>query len=354
MNHRIGGAARTEFRYALIAGAVLALTAASGTALAQSGERSGRDVVETVCAACHGSGANGAPRIGDRDAWSERAGRGLTGLSKSALNGIRKMPPHGGNPGLSDVEVERAITYMVNASGGHWSEPISRAALPAERSGEQVVHAYCYKCHEGGLGGAPRIGDRAAWIPRAKQGLDLLARSAINGHGGMPPRGGVASLTDNELRGAIGFMINPVTTLSVDATPPGANVPQDRNHHVVGGTEIYFGVTSADALRVQHPGHDAESMMHGAIPTGRGYYHVTVSLFDSRTNTPIADAEVQATVAGATTGNQVKTLEPMVLNNTVSFGNYFRLPSKDPYTIAVAIRLPGAPRPVETKFDFQQ
>jgi len=317
------------------------------------GERSGNEVVQTVCAACHASGVDGAPRIGDREAWSARAARGLTGLSQSALNGIRKMPAHGGNPGLTDVEIERAITYMVNASGGHWSEPISRAAPPSERTGEQVVQAYCYACHEAGLGGAPRIGDRTAWIPRMKRGLDPLTLSAINGHGGMPPRGGVASLTDKEVRNAIAYMVNPISIVA--ASPPDTTVPEGPNHHVVSGVDIYFGMTSAEALRAQHPGNDTESRMHGSIPSGRGYYHVMVSLFDRRTSAPIAAADVEARVVGAATNGEAKMLEPMVLNDTVSFGNYLRLPAgKDPYTIAVAIRLPGEPRPIETKFAFQQ
>jgi cytochrome c5 len=331
----------------------LVLASLSSPASAAYGDRSGRDVVETVCAACHVTGKEGAPRIGDRAAWSARAARGLTGLTQSALTGIRKMPAHGGNPSLTDIEIERAITYMVNASGGHWSEPISRAALPAERSGDEVVQAYCVACHEAGLGSAPRIGDRAAWIPRMKHGLDPLTRSAINGHGGMPPRGGVASLTDKELRSAIAYMVNPITTAGA-ASPPDTSVPEGPNHHAVGGVDVYFGITSAEALRAQHPGNDVESRMHGSIPRGSGYYHVTISLFDRRTRAPIADADVEATVVGTATRGEIKMLEPMVLNDTVSFGNYLRLPQrKDPYTIAVAIRLPGEPRPVQTKFTFQ-
>ena len=353
MNQAMESAKHGALMHAAIATA-LVLAGVSPAAFAAYGDRSGKVVVETVCATCHATGANGAPRIGDRAAWSARAARGLTGLTQSALNGIRKMPAHGGSPGLTDVEIERAITYMVNASGGQWSEPISRAALPAERAGDEVVRTYCVACHEAGLGGAPRIGDRAAWIPRMKQGLDPLTRSAINGHGGMPPRGGVASLTDKELRGAIAYMLNPVTT-AVAASPPDTGIPEGPNHHVVGGVDVYFGLTSAEALRAQHPGNDVESRMHGSIPRGRGYYHVTVSLFDHRTRAPIADADVEATVVGTGTRGEVKVLEPMVLNDTVSFGNYLRLPAnKDPHTIAVAIRLPGEPRPVETKFAFQQ
>ncbi|HXN08796.1 MAG TPA: c-type cytochrome [Candidatus Acidoferrales bacterium] len=177
-------------------------------AAAQNAERSGKEVVESLCVSCHASGASGAPKIGDRKAWSKLASRGLSGLSKSALNGIRGMPPHGGNPNLTDTEIERAITYMVNQSGGHWAEPVSRKTQAAERTGEQIVSVRCSHCHRTGVNGAPKIGDKADWIPRLKPGLDLVVRSAINGHGAMPPRGGMANLTDAEIRSAIVYMFN--------------------------------------------------------------------------------------------------------------------------------------------------
>jgi cytochrome c5 len=180
-------------------------------ARAQGGERSGKDVVDAVCAACHGTGANGAPKIGDKHAWSKLAARGLSSLTQSALKGVRKMPAHGGSPTVSDLEIGRAISYMVNQSGGHWTEPISKKSPPADRSGEQIVQAQCVKCHQNGEGGAPKIGDRAAWIPRATQGLDAVVRSAIKGHGGMPARGGMADLTDAEMRKAIIYMLNQGT-----------------------------------------------------------------------------------------------------------------------------------------------
>jgi cytochrome c5 len=177
-------------------------------AKAQGGERSGKEVVDAVCSACHATGANGAPKIGDARAWGKLESRGLSSLTQSALKGIRKMPAHGGNPAVSDLEISRAITYMVNQSGGHWTEPISKKSPPADRSGEQIVQAQCVKCHRNGEGGAPKIGDRAAWIPRAAQGLDAVVRSAIKGHGGMPARGGMADLTDAEMRKATIYMLN--------------------------------------------------------------------------------------------------------------------------------------------------
>jgi cytochrome c5 len=60
------------------------------------------------------------------------------------------MPAHGGDAGLSDIEIERAITYMVNQSGGKWVEPTGGLTPAVERRGEQVVQAQCAKCHQAG------------------------------------------------------------------------------------------------------------------------------------------------------------------------------------------------------------
>ena len=185
---------------------LLALATAPGIAAAQGTSLSGKEVVDAVCASCHSSGAQGAPRIGDKKAWSKRASQGLSSLTEHAIHGIRAMPAHGGNPGLSEREIERAITYMVNQSGGKWVEPIDPKAPPAARSGESIVKAQCAKCHRDGKGGAPRIGDRDAWIPRLKTGLDNTVRSAMKGHGGMPARGGMADLSDAELRSAVVYL----------------------------------------------------------------------------------------------------------------------------------------------------
>ncbi|HXZ49827.1 MAG TPA: c-type cytochrome [Usitatibacter sp.] len=187
-------------------GAAVAVALLAAAPLAARADRTGKEVVDQVCIKCHGTGKEGAPRIGDRKAWEARYARGLTSLSQSAIEGVRKMPPHGGNMALTDLELERAITYMVNESGGHWSEPINRAKPPPPRSGKYIVDTICAKCHATGVGGAPRIGDSAEWIRRAKQGFDSLVRSAINGHGGMPSRGGKADLTDTEIQLAVTYM----------------------------------------------------------------------------------------------------------------------------------------------------
>lgn len=209
MNSNTRRAAARAWMQGALTAALACAAAGAIAASAPSAGRTGKDIVEANCAQCHAKGAKGAPRIGDRQAWASRASRGLTGLTDSAIKGVREMPAHGGNPGLSNADIEKAIIYMVNQSGGQWVEPIDAAHPPGERSGPQVVKEVCSQCHETGKNGAPKIGDRAAWIPRLNQGLDSTVRSAINGHGGMPPRGGKANLTDGEVRNAVIYMFNP-------------------------------------------------------------------------------------------------------------------------------------------------
>ena len=82
------------------------------------------------------------------------------------------------------------------------------AAAPGARSGEEIVKALCSTCHQTGVANAPKTGDKAAWAPRLKEGLNGLLASAIKGKGAMPPKGGATDLSDTELARAIVFMAN--------------------------------------------------------------------------------------------------------------------------------------------------
>ena len=337
--------------------ALIALAVPLAQHEAQASVRSGQQVVEAVCAACHATGANGAPKIGDERAWKARASQGLTSLTQHAIQGIRRMPAHGGNAGVSDFELELAITYMVNQSGGHWATPIDKSAPVAERSGEQIVHAQCVKCHQAGIDGAPRIGDRSAWIPRLRQGLDALVRSATRGHGAMPARGGMADLSDPELRSAIVYMIDQsvAPAKTGQASPAVSAAPPGGDYKVVAGTEIYLGVIAAQTLRAENlKATSPESAMHGGIPSGKGYYHVNVSLFDSTTKAPITDAQVKVTVSDPVMGGETKTLELMATPNAMSYGGYFRISGINPHTITVRVKRAGAAREITAGFDFER
>ena len=101
---------------------VLALCAvACVPSVAAGQQRSGAEIYETVCAECHGSGKHKAPVFGDRRAWKPLIAEGQRDLVRTAIRGIRKMPARGGDPSLSDADVERAVVHMANAAGGRFS-----------------------------------------------------------------------------------------------------------------------------------------------------------------------------------------------------------------------------------------
>ena len=81
------------------------------------------------------------------------------------------------------------------------------AAAGAPKSAEDIVKEVCGACHVPGVANAPKLGDKAAWAPRLKLGLNGLMGSVIKGKGARPPRAG-SSLSDEELVRAVVFMAN--------------------------------------------------------------------------------------------------------------------------------------------------
>lgn len=89
--------------------------------------------------------------------------------------------------------------------------PAPAAAAPANAGGESVYKKVCALCHSSGVAGAPIPGNKEQWGPRIAQGNDVLYKHAIEGFTGalgmMPPRGGGASLKDEEVKAAVDFMV---------------------------------------------------------------------------------------------------------------------------------------------------
>ena len=87
---------------------------------------------------------------------------------------------------------------------------LKKAAAPSDgkpRSGETIYNSICKACHDTGVAGAPKTGDKAAWAPRLATGAAALLKSATNGKNAMPARGGAADLTDDELKAAVEYLI---------------------------------------------------------------------------------------------------------------------------------------------------
>jgi cytochrome c5 len=84
------------------------------------------------------------------------------------------------------------------------------AATPA-RDGQQVYQASCVACHDAGVAGAPKVGDKGQWAKRVAKGRDALYASAVNGvqssAGVMPAKGGNPALSDAEVKAAVDYMV---------------------------------------------------------------------------------------------------------------------------------------------------
>ncbi|WP_201493096.1 c-type cytochrome [Rubrivivax sp. A210] len=92
--------------------------------------RGGEDVFKGQCAACHATGAAGAPKLGDAAAWGPRVKNGFDALLTSALKGKGAMAPQGGGE-FSAYEIGRAVVYMANQGGAKFAEPPAPAASAA-------------------------------------------------------------------------------------------------------------------------------------------------------------------------------------------------------------------------------
>jgi cytochrome c5 len=89
--------------------------AAAGAAAAAP--RSGDEVYNSACVACHASGVAGAPKLGDPGAWGARASKGVDALLSSVINGLNAMPPKGTCATCSNEELQAAIEHMLSQSG---------------------------------------------------------------------------------------------------------------------------------------------------------------------------------------------------------------------------------------------
>lgn len=97
----------------------------------------------------------------------------------------------------------------VGAPGPVASAPAKPGAGNAgAANGKAVYDKVCVACHQVSVAGSPKAGDKAAWAPRIKQGMDALVQSVVKGKGAMPPRAGNPSLSDAEIRAAVEFLVS--------------------------------------------------------------------------------------------------------------------------------------------------
>ncbi len=133
------------------------------------------------------------------------------------------------NPGMSDEAIakrlkpvgEVAVDPTQPKAEPAPATPVAVAAAPAAATatpakggnaakGKVVYDATCVVCHGAGVAGAPKTGDKAAWAPRVKSGMDALYTSSLKGKNAMPPKGGNTSLADADVKAAVDYMVSLV------------------------------------------------------------------------------------------------------------------------------------------------
>jgi len=252
------GAVRVGDPGQVIAAAPVAAPAAPAAASTAS---AGESVYASLCQACHVAGVAGAPKLGDAQAWAPRIALGEDALVASVINGKGAMPPKGGNPALTEQQIRAAVAYMIGKTPGAAAQAVDSvksaatavgagaqaaaaavgsaasdaadkakqmagdaankaremaaaatappaATASAGKPGEEVYNSTCVVCHVSGVANAPKLGDKAAWEPRAAMGVAALVQSVLKGKGAMPPKGGAMTLGDADIENAVRYMLD--------------------------------------------------------------------------------------------------------------------------------------------------
>jgi cytochrome c5 len=107
---------------------------------------------------------------------------------------------------VGEFVVGESLQVEAAATGADTNAVPAAAAVPADPAA--VYTASCAACHATGAAGAPKLGDKAAWVPRIKAGNSALYDSALKGKNAMPPKGGNASLSDSDVKAVVDYMIS--------------------------------------------------------------------------------------------------------------------------------------------------
>jgi cytochrome c5 len=224
--------------------------------------KTGEQVYQAVCSACHATGAAGAPKFGNSGDWAPRIAQGYDTLWHTALTGKGAMPPRGGTSpdDYSDYEIGLAVAYMANHGGASFQDPpkpapgaaqgasgaaaaataagasgadanaaqataaaAAIAAIPqassapaagggeqsadASQAGKALYQQVCQACHAAGVLGAPKFGNKDDWAPRLKDPMDTIYNYALHGKGQMPAKGG-SNASDADVKAAVDYMVS--------------------------------------------------------------------------------------------------------------------------------------------------
>ena len=114
--------------------------------------------------------------------------------------------------GLSEIEVEDGDRKLRVArelhAASYTAAPAPQAAAAVNPAGEKLYKSVCFACHATGVANAPKFGDKAAWDPYIKTGMDAMVKVAMQGKPPMPPKGGAADASEDDIRAAVQYMVD--------------------------------------------------------------------------------------------------------------------------------------------------
>ena len=134
----------------------------------------------------------------------------------------------------------------------------------------------------------------------------------------------------------------------------GAVGAQNGLDRVAGAYEIYLGITPAVVIARNYAPGSSERTMHGGVPSNPNDQHLMIALFNRNTGQRVGNATVTAKVWSADGGSvpvQRKSLQSMSIAGSVTYGNYFFMPSSGRYDVRLSISVPGQP-PTATTFTY--
>jgi len=126
----------------------------------------------------------------------------------------------------------------------------------------------------------------------------------------------------------------------------------DGQYKEADGLAVYLGILPAEMVKGHTPGHQ-ELVMHGGIPGGRHEHHLLVAVFEVASGERVVDADVTATISGlGHVGGSRLQLEPMKIEDTVTYGNFVDFPGSDIYEVNILVKRPSISRAVSVQFNY--
>jgi len=234
-----------------------------------SAARTGEEVYASGCGTCHDNGVANAPKLDDKATWETRLSDGFTALVANPDNTDSEMElavshmikkagielvakSAAGNaaapateaqpaaavkteeaPKVEEVKAEvvekaeeatKKVEEVVTEAKESVTEKVEEvktevttavastataaAAVVDHSKGEEVYKASCFACHQTGVANSPKLGDKAAWTARIEAGNDSMYTAAIKGKGAMPAKGGNMSISDDDVKAAVDYMVS--------------------------------------------------------------------------------------------------------------------------------------------------